>query len=71
MALNPGAARHVCRFDGCDFKVDPQPRAHAVWAMHMAEAHGHRFAYPFCSADCGGRAKPAEGRYVEPWAVKS
>ena len=57
-----GAARHICR--ACGKVFDPDPLAHRRWGTHMRTKHGHRFVARLCLTECGGRARPSEGRYT-------
>ena len=59
MDTRTGDARHICR--KCGQIVPPQRGAHVKMVNHAIRC-GIRLVYE-CTADCGFRATPAEGRY--------
>lgn len=57
-----GDARHVCRWDGCSYVIEPCSNAHTKMVKHVIEVHNSRIP-DTCRSECGYRAKPSEGRY--------
>jgi hypothetical protein len=66
----PGDARHVCRFPGCGYVVEPRTGAHRIMDSHVNARHGHARIGDTCRADCGFRATPSEGRYTKDYTPK-